>query len=322
MNIAEKTSGELNAEKVMTLPSYVVVTPARNEEKLIEATIRAVISQTVLPLKWVIISDGSTDRTDEIVRQYADQYPWIELLRMPERRERHFAGKAYAIMAGLERMAGLPYEVIVSLDADITFEQDYFAYLLEKLAEDPQLGIVGTPYQDIYNEIYDYRFVRAENIAGACQVFRRACYEEIGGYQPIKGGAIDTIASLTARMKGWKTKTFTEKYSLHHRVVASVGNSVLKARFILGKRDWAVGNHPVWEVFRSIYQMSKPPYVLRGLAILTGYVWAALTRPPRPVSPQLRAFRRREQMEHLARVLSGDMAEDDDAPVKQPPATR
>jgi glycosyltransferase involved in cell wall biosynthesis len=285
------------------LPAYVLVTPARNEARLIECTIRAVAPQTVRPLRWVIVSDGSTDGTDEIVGLHAAVHDWIELVRMPERKERHFGGKALAIRAGLERMAGLPYQVIACLDADITFESDYFEFLLGKMALEPELGIVGTPYKDTTSEMYDYRFVSAEHVSGACQVFRRTCYEEIGGYVVAKGGAIDTIAALTARMKGWKTRTFADKICLHHRIIGTAQAGPIAARFTLGKRDYAIGNHPLWEIFRGLYQMTKKPLVVRGTALVAGYLWAAMQRAERPVSPELRAFRRKEQMDHLAKVL-------------------
>ncbi len=285
------------------LPAYVLVTPARNEASLIEFTIRAMVAQTVRPLRWVIVSDGSTDGTDAIVSLHADVHDWIELVRMPLRAERHFGGKALAIRAGLERVKDLPYDVVGCLDADITFENDYFEYLLTKLAESPELGIVGTPYKDATSEMYDYRFVNVENVSGACQVFRRSCYEEIGGYVVAKGGAIDTIASITARMKGWKTRTFTDRISLHHRVIGSAQHGPIASRFNLGKRDYAIGNHPVWEVCRALYQMTKRPLVLRGLALMAGYLWAATRRVDRPVSAELRAFRRKEQMDYLAQVL-------------------
>src|ERR1022692_4139098 len=119
---------------MLKLPTYVLITPARNEAQFIALTIKSVVAQTVLPLKWVIVSDGSTDGTDDIVNRYIAEHEWIELVRMPERKERHFAGKVYAFNAGRDRMKDLPYEVIVSLDADVTFESDYFSFLLEKLA--------------------------------------------------------------------------------------------------------------------------------------------------------------------------------------------
>jgi poly-beta-1,6-N-acetyl-D-glucosamine synthase len=287
------------------LAAYVLVTPARNEAQFIESTIQAVVRQTVKPLKWAIVSDGSTDGTDEIVSRYAAEHAWIELVRMPERTERHFAGKATAVRAGVERMHGLAYEVIASLDGDITFEVDHFEFLLGKMADDARLGVVGTPYRDTTNEMYDYRFVSMDHVSGACQVFRRACWEEIGGYALSKGGAIDTIATLTARSKGWKTRTFTEKIAVHHRVIGTAENSQIKSRFILGKRDWMIGNSALWELFRGLYQMTKPPYLIRGAAIVAGYVWAVCTAVQRPVPPELRAFRRKEQMQQLGRFFRG-----------------
>lgn len=288
---------------VRTLPPYVLITPARNEAALIEFTIRAVAAQTVRPMRWVIVSDGSTDGTDAIVSLNAEVHDWIELVQMPPRTERHFGGKALAIRAGLARVKDLRYEVVACLDADITFESDYFEYLLTKLTQDPELGIVGTPYKDTTSEVYDYRFVSVEHVSGACQVFRRSCYEEMGGYVVAKGGAIDTIAALTARMNGWKTRTFTDKISLHHRVIGSAQHGPIASRFNLGKRDYAIGNHPLWEVFRGIYQMTKKPLVVRGLALMAGYLWAAMRRAERPVSAQLRAFRRKEQMDHLVSLF-------------------
>ncbi len=292
-------------ERTLTgmLPIYVLVTPARNEARFIEGTIQSVIAQTVRPLRWAIVSDGSTDGTDEIVSRYAAQHGWIELVRMPERKERHFAGKVFAFNAGMDRMKEMSYQVLASLDADITFESDYFEFLLAKLAADPQLGVVGTPYKDITGDTYDYRFVSSDHVSGACQVFRRTCFEQIGGYVPSRGGCIDTIATLTARSKGWKTRSFAEKISMHHRVIGTAEQGQLRSRFVLGKRDWAIGNHPLWEACRGLYQMTKKPYVLRGLAILAGYATSALRGGERPVSRELRAFRRKEEMAQLARFF-------------------
>jgi len=283
--------------------SYVLITPARNEADFIEFTLKSVVAQTVRPAKWVIVSDGSTDATDEILTQYAANIPWLELVRMPERRERDFAGKVRAFNAGYTRMSSLKYDVIISLDADISFEPDYFALLIEKLASDPTLGVVGTPFQETTGQVYDYRFVSVEHVSGACQVFRRECFEQIGGYLPVKGGSIDHIAVITARMKGWRTRTFTEKTCLHHRAMGTAGRSLLKSRFKLGVKDYSIGNHPVWELFRTARQMSLPPIFIGGLALGAGYLWASIRQVPRPVSPELVAFHRREQMQRLSRFI-------------------
>ena len=288
------------------LPKYVVITPARNEAKFIELTLQSVVAQTVRPAKWVIVSDGSTDGTDDIVSKYAAENPWIELLRMPERQERHFAGKVLAFNAGYARLKDVPYQAICSLDADISFEKDYFEFLLGKLADDPALGLVGTPFLDLQKATYDYRFVSIEHVSGACQVFRRECFEEIGGYVPVKGGGIDHIAVITARMKGWKTRSFSEKSCTHHRDMGTAQRSSVMARFKFGMQDYALGGHPLWEIFRTFYQTTQRPMIIGGLMVGSGYFWAMLKRAPRPVSDELIAFRREEQMRRLKNFLTGN----------------
>jgi biofilm PGA synthesis N-glycosyltransferase PgaC len=282
--------------------TYVLVTPARNEARFIELTLESVARQTIRPLRWIIVSDGSTDGTDELVARYAADHPWITLLRMPERRERHFAGKVHAFNAGYDAVRHLQYDAIASLDADISFDERYFAFLLQKLADDTRLGVVGTPFKD--TSIYDYRFVSIEHVSGACQLFRRACYEDIGGYRPLESGGIDHVAVITARMKGWKTRTFTEKVCLHHRVIGTAERGEWRARFRVGALDYALGGHPIWELCRTAYQMTRRPLVIGGLMMLAGYFWSTIRRVARPVSRELVEFRRREQMARLRQFVA------------------
>jgi glycosyltransferase involved in cell wall biosynthesis len=258
----------------------------------------------MLPLRWIIVSDGSTDGTDEIVLGYAADYPWIELLRMPERRERHFAGKVLAFNAGYKSTEDLDYEVLVNLDADVTFDSEYFAYLLQKLSEDTRLGLVGTRFEDPAIS-YDYRFVSIEHVSGACQVFRRQCFEQIGGYVLAKGGAIDRIANITCRMKSWKTRTFLGRYYKHHRAEGGAQAGRLRASFRDGAKDYAVGTHPVWMLFRVSYQMTKYPYIFGALALSLGYLWSYICRRDRPVSRELVNFNREEQMRRLRAMMTG-----------------
>ncbi len=298
----------------MKLPAYVLVTPARNEAAFIELTIKSMVAQTVRPAKWVIVSDGSTDGTDDIVMKYAVDHDWIELLRMPERRERHFAGKVFAFNAGYARMKDLGYEVIGLVDADISFDEEYFLFLLGKLVGDPKLGLVGTPFQESSRPAYDYRFVSIEHVSGCCQLFRRECFEDIGGYVPVKNGGIDHIAVLTARMKGWKTRTFTEKVVQHHRKIGTAQHSRFKAGFRTGAQDYALGGHPLWEICRTLYQMTKRPFVVGGLVLGAGYFWSMIRRKERPISPEMIAFRRREQMQRLREFFAGNKSPRDPVP--------
>jgi GT2 family glycosyltransferase len=283
--------------------NYVLITPARNEEEHIGETIRSVVSQSVLPRKWVVVSDGSTDRTDEIVASNSAKYPWMELIRMSEHRDRHFAAKVQCFNAGYKKVKGMNYQVIGNLDADISFDSDYFNFLLGKFAENPKLGVAGTPFVEDSTH-YDYRFTNIEHVSGACQLFRRECFEQIGGYVPIRGGGIDWIAVTTARMKGWNTRTFTEKTCLHHRKMGTGASGVLAASFKHGQKDYFLGNHPLWQVFRGMYQMGKKPYMINGLCIILGYGWAFLRGMDKPISPELIQFIRHEQMHRLKKKVS------------------
>ena len=221
---------------------------------------------------------------------------------MPERAERDFAGKVHAFNAGRALVADLPYEVIGNLDADVSFGSEHFHHIVSKFAEQSELGVAGAPFREGTFQ-YDYRFTNIENVWGGCQLFRRECFEDIGGYTPVRGGCIDHIAVVSARMKGWKTRTFTETLSIHHRTMGTAQSGGLGAKFKYGAKDYSVGNHPVWELFRAVYQMRQRPFVVGGIALALGYFWPMIRRVPRRVSQDLVEFTRREQMRRLSRVV-------------------
>jgi glycosyltransferase involved in cell wall biosynthesis len=282
---------------------YVLITPAHNEDAFIEKTLQSVIAQTVLPKKWVIVSDGSTDRTDDIVRQYTAGRTWIEFVRLPERKERHFAAKVNAFNAGYELVKSMKYEIIGNLDADVSFEKDFFEFLVNKFEQIPNLGVAGTPFiEKRYSSIND-SYEGGEHVAGQCQLFRRACYESIGGYPSVKAGHVDKIAVVTARMKGWKTRSFSERTFYHHRPLGTGGNGKWKAGFNYGKKDYRIGRHPLFEIIRIVYRMTKKPYIVGGIILMSGYVWAVISREKRPVSREFIRFYQKEQMIKLKSIF-------------------
>lgn len=283
---------------------YVLVTPARNEAEFIELTIRSVISQTILPKRWVIVSDGSTDGTDRIVEKYLANRPWLELVRLPEHRDRNFAAKVAAFNAGYERVKDLSFDIIGNIDADISFDRDFFAYLLGKFEEMPELGVGGTHYVEGGFHSFRDSYINVHHVNGQCQLFRRACFEDIGGYTPIKGGGIDWVAVTSARMKGWRTYSFGDRTFHHHRKMGTAESNVLRARFHYGKKDYFLGGHPLWQLMRGGFQMAKKPYVVGGMFLVLGYFWCWITGHQRSVSPELMAFHRREQMARLKGMLT------------------
>jgi poly-beta-1,6-N-acetyl-D-glucosamine synthase len=287
------------------LPTYVLITPARNEADYLEQTIRSVVNQTVRPLRWVIVSDGSTDRTAEIAQTAAAQHPWIRVVDRPASEVRDFAGKVSAFNAGLEAVTDLTFDIIGSLDADLSFVPDYFEYLLGKFAADEHLGLAGCPFSED-GITYDYSFSSAEHVSGACQLFRRVCYEQIGGYRPLKGGGIDVVAVLMSRMKGWRTRTFTDRVCVHHRPMGSANDgSRFLVNYKLGQRAYRLGFHPIWQLFRSVYQMTRRPYIFGGVALGVGYFAAMLSGAERVVPSDVIEFQGRDQMKRLRQFVRG-----------------
>ncbi|MEW6115774.1 MAG: glycosyltransferase family A protein [Nitrospirota bacterium] len=282
---------------------YVLITPARNEEAYIEKTLRSVIAQTVLPSKWVIVSDGSTDGTDEIVQKYAAHYSFIRLVKAQEQGQRNFGSKVSAFKAGYDSLGDVNYEFLGNLDADVSFKPDYYENILGRLQRDARLGIAG----GIIVELINNRFVPQKNstnsVAGAIQLFRRACYEEIGGYISIESGGIDSAAEIMARSLGWKVQTFCELEVFHHRRVASVGTHILKARYRQGITHYLLGYHPLFHLIKCAYRSTEKPYVLGSLFVLCGYFRSSLLRLQRPMPAYAIRYFRQEQMERVRSVF-------------------
>jgi glycosyltransferase involved in cell wall biosynthesis len=284
--------------------SYVLITPARNEQAYIEKTIQSLIKQTVLPSKWVIVNDGSTDATSSIVRSYLVDHPWMELVDLPVRKDRNFAAKVYAFNEGLRRVQDLKFELVGNVDADISFGADQFEFLISKFTDNPALGVAGTAYtqEGGWDSTRD-SFEGEASVHGACQLFRYQCFLDIGGYCPNRTGGIDWIAVTTARMKGWKTRNYADRRYHNYRTMGTAERGPLGAAFDYGRKDYFLGGSPVWELFRVAYRMTKRPVVLGGLALLLGYCLAAVGRVERPVSRELVQFHRHEQMKKLRTIL-------------------
>ena len=283
--------------------SYVLITPARNEERFIGGLLKSVTQQTVLPSKWVIVNDGSTDATAAIVSAYAAKHDWIELLNLPVHRDRSFAAKVYAFNAGFARTEDCRYQIIGNLDSDVSFDAGYCQFLLNKFQQDERLGVAGTIFrEDGYSSETD-SFEGQTHVAGGCQFFRRECFRQIGGYVPNKAGGIDWIAVTSARMMGWTTRSFREKYFFHHRSLGTAERSVLASAFSYGEKDYYLGGHPLWQFFRVAYRATKKPYIVGGGALFMGYLAAFVRRMERPVSKDLIKFHRKEQMAKLKVIL-------------------
>lgn len=289
--------------------SCVIITPARNESENIGRLLSAMAAQTAPPRRWIIVDDGSKDDTAGLVSACLPRFPWIELLRRPETGGRSFAAKVDGFNAGYARAAEIGFDIVGNVDADVSFGPDYLEFLMARFAEDPSLGVAGTPFVEDsgYNTVTD-SFEGERHVAGGCQFFRRRCFEEIGGYIANAKGGIDWIAVTTARMKGWTTRSFRERSFHHHRRLGTGESRPLVALFNYGRKDHYLGNHPLWEILRVLYRMAKRPFVIGAMALASGYLYQALLRQERPVGRELIRFHRKEEMGKLREIAGAAFA--------------
>lgn len=289
-------------EQTKIASGYVLVTPVRDEVALIGRTIESVAGQSILPREWVIVSDGSTDGTDEIIREKAAVHPWIRLLALPPRSGRSFAAVVHNTIKGINFLGCKEYEFLGLLDSDVTFQSDYFELLLARFAANPRLGLAGGVVIDVGRP--RDRFPRnREDVPGAVQFFRRECFEKMGGLIPIPEGGWDGMTCVQARMAGYETKLITDLVVDHHKPRNVGEGGAIRRKWQLGLRDYAVGNHPLFEAVKCLGRWSEPPFLLAAVAWWVGYCTAAVQRRQRIVPSNVIAQLRGEQMGRLRRVM-------------------
>jgi biofilm PGA synthesis N-glycosyltransferase PgaC len=283
---------------------YVLLTAAYNEEAYIGATIESVAAQTHLPERWVIVSDASKDRTDEIARSYADKFPFLQFVRIQEKHARNFGAQVMAIRRGFEELRDVDYEFIGNLDADLTFEPGYFEKLLRKFDDDPKLGIGGGfIHERASGGMFRSRPLNTERSVGhAVQMVRRECYEEIGGWVAMPYGGQDWQALVSAEMHGWRVRSFSDLPVHHHRPTGG-GDRRFRNLFREGRMDYSVGSYPPFEIFKLARRIRFKPYVLGSLVRLSGFLWCYWIRQERPVSKEFIAFLRAQQKTALGRLF-------------------
>ncbi len=284
------------------MSKYIIVTPAYNEAKYIGATIESVIAQTVRPLLWVIVDDGSTDETVHIIKRYAQEHEWIRYLYRPKvAGQTYFGSSVHAIMAGYDQVKDLSFGHVAILDADISLPPTYYENIFECFEQDPKLGIASGIYENLVDGKLQPVINDRRSTPKAIMVFRREVFEQIGGFLPLAHGGEDAAACITARMKGWKTWSFPDIKVVHHRPTGlGSANSILKARFGQGKNEYGLGSHPLFVFLKSIRRCVKEkPFVLSGLARFVGYIYGCVKRPPRQVPAEVMRFYRKEQVRRI-----------------------
>jgi poly-beta-1,6-N-acetyl-D-glucosamine synthase len=276
---------------------YVIITPVRDEEKFVEATIRSVTCQTNLPSEWVIVDDGSTDSTGKILDRHAAQFPWIHIVHRPNRGYRKSGGGVMeAFYAGYNSLRCDDWEFIVKLDGDLTFSSDYFEKCLAHFNRQPELGIGGG---EIYHSLGGELKLEANprfHVRGATKIYRRSCWEGIGGLWMAPGW--DTIDEVKANMIGWKTRSFSELHLLHHRFTGSA-EGLLRDRVKHGLACYVSGYHPLFVAAKCVPRLAQKPYLIGSAAIFYGFLKGYLTRAPRVSDPRMIDYLRTQQLRRL-----------------------
>jgi len=276
-----------------TVVNYVLITPAKNEQLNIRRTIESVISQTIRPFKWIIVDDTSSDTTTEIVRKYSSEYEFITLLEIKTSSGRNFSKKVAAFNAGLKLLECANYSYIGNLDADISVASDYYEQIIAEFERDPALGIAG----GAVHTTIDGRFVAydqtLDSVGGAVQLFRRECFDQVGGYIPLEFGGIDAAAEIMARMHGWAVRKFPKLKVYEHRRTGTAENGPLAAMYNLGVRFHSLGYSTTFYIFRCLYRLKNKPLLIGSCLSLLGFVCAKLkgypVRLPREAASYLRA---------------------------------
>jgi glycosyltransferase involved in cell wall biosynthesis len=283
--------------------AYVLVTAAYNEAALIEGTLRSVAAQTIPPKAWVIVSDGSTDRTEEIARGYASRLPYIQVIGIQRDPGRSFVSKVYAVREGFKRALTVSCEFVGNLDADISLEATYFEKLLNKFRADSRLGVGGGWILEEVDGTYQSRPYNSRAwVPHAVQLLRRSCYEAVGDYVPLPYGGEDTWAVVTARMHGWKAESFPDLPVRHHRRTASAGG-LLRNRFRGGLLDHSLGYHPAYELIKCARRVRERPHLIGSAIGLAGFAAGYVRRSPRVVTSEFVQFLRAEQMQRFRTLL-------------------
>lgn len=273
--------------------TYAIVTPARDEAVNLPRLAHSLASQTVLPDEWVVVDDGSTDGTDALAAALARRYGWMQVLSSSGAETGPLAGgcvsgrEVLVFNAGVERLSDRP-DIIIKVDADISFEPDYFERLLDEFAADPALGIAsGTCYERERGE-WRPRYVTGVHARGASRAYRRRCLQEVSPLEVRLGW--DGVDELKATVRGWRTRSFSHLRFFHHRPVRRDGST--RTWIASGGTAHYLGYRGLYVALRALHHARRNP---AALALLWGYAWAALRREGRLPDPEVRAFLREYQ---------------------------
>lgn len=273
---------------------YVLISPCRDEAEYLPTTIRTIGEQTVPPAKWIIVDDGSTDATPQILAEAVKKYPFIEVVQRQDRGVRAVGpGVIEAFYDGLSHVDLADYDYVCKFDCDLEMPPRYFEHLMDQFESDPQLGTKsGKLYLRIDGELV-HEFCGDENSVGPVKFYRVRCFDDIGGF--VRQVSWDGIDGHICRMKGWVagSEDDPELRIIHLRRMGSSYKSFWTGRIRWGKGKWFMGSAWYYVLAASVFRAFERPYIISGLGIFCGYVKAMLTGIERYGTPEFRKSLRR-----------------------------
>ncbi len=276
---------------------YSIVSTVRNEVKTIKLTLDSVVSQSIKPTKWVIIDDGSSDGTSDILGAYANEYAWIDLINLEEKNYYDYESAHSKLKVGFERILKFKNDYIVKLDGDLSFGANYFEEIFKRFENDPKLGIAGGWFSvqkgdKLYPEDHP-----VFHVGGKTKVYRWDCWQDIDGLVFKLG--YDTIDEVKANMLGWKTKSFAEIKGIHHKKMGA-SHGLFKEPIYRAKVMYLVGYHPLYALAKSIKRMFSKPYIIGGIALFGSFIVCYTRKLERSISDkELLKYLRKQQVNKL-----------------------
>lgn len=279
------------------MTKYLIITPARDEAEYLEKTIFSVAGQSIRPLQWIIVNDGSSDHTGEIIDHYAQVYPWITARHRPNRGFREAGGGVInTFYDGFEQIRVQDWDFLVKLDADLSLPSNYFERCFSEFAQDLRLGIGGG---GIYHEIAGKLELEDNpkfHVRGATKIYKRECWDALGGL--LRAPGWDTVDELKANMLGWKTRSFPDLCVSHYRFTGAA-DGAWKDCIKNGRANYIAGYHPLFMLSKCILRLRRKPYFSGSLGLMWGFISSYWKCIPQVEDAGLIAYTRNQQMRRL-----------------------
>lgn len=286
-----------NKKEMGKIERYIIITPVRNEEKYLEETIISVSNQTIIPTEWIIVNDGSTDKTGDIIDKFSTQFPWIKAVHRENRGFRKAGGGVIeAFYDGYNEIEAVNYDYIIKLDGDLTFCSDYFERSFEKFKENPKLGVGGGDIHHLINGQLILEKNPKFHVRGATKIYKKDCWDAIGGL--IMAPGWDTLDEVKANMLGWRSYSFPDLKVIHHRYTGTADGS-WKNLVKNGRANYISGYHPLFMLIKCANRIKQKPYFIAAIALFWGFVLGYLKREPQVNDKKLIQYLRNQQLKRL-----------------------